>query len=86
MVDAVSGLGQIVAPRDLATVKQRLATLETLLESVSKGSIEGVDITHNDEISTASWRLLSAQMTALVGPLTTLGGDMDGFGTGRTYA
>jgi iron uptake system EfeUOB component EfeO/EfeM len=86
MVDAVSGLGQIVAPRDLATVKQRLATLEKLLDSVSQGSTEDVDITRNNQISAASWRLLSVQMTALVGPLTTLGGDMDGFGTGRTYA
>lgn len=86
MVDAVSGLGTIIAPRDLATVKQRLATLESLLQSISTGSRDGVDLTQNNEVSAASWRLLSVHLTALVAPLTTLGGDMDGFGTGRTYA
>ncbi len=86
MVDAVSGLGEIVAPHDLSILRQRLTVIESLLQKISKGVSNGVDITLNAEIPAASWRLLSVQMTALVGPLTTLGGDMDGFGSGRTYA
>jgi hypothetical protein len=37
-------------------------------------------------VAPATWRTLGCAMTAVLEPLTALGGDLFGYGTGRTYA
>ena len=84
---AVTPLALDVAPRHLDTARQRLAALEETLGHATTVRLSGdINVTPNSAVSPATWRLLAVQMTALLSPLTQLGGDMDGFGTGRTYA
>jgi len=84
---AVTPLALDVAPGHLRTAQQRLAALEETLRQATTQRIDGdINITPNSAVSAATWRLLAVQITALLSPLTQLGGDMDGFGTGRTYA
>jgi hypothetical protein len=76
-----------IAPGHLRTAQQRLAALEETLRQATTKQIDGdINITPNSAVPATTWRLLAVQLTALLSPLTQLGGDMDGFGTGRTYA
>lgn len=86
-LEAVTPLALDVAPGHLRIAQQRLAALEETLRQATTQQIDGdINITPNSAVPAATWRLLAVQMTALLSPLTQLGGDMDGFGTGRTYA
>jgi iron uptake system EfeUOB component EfeO/EfeM len=81
IVDAVTPLARNVAGGDFGVVAQRLGELQTLVATLGAASQR-----QNASIPDATWRALSAHMTALLEPLTTLAGDLYGYGTGRTYA
>ena len=81
IVDAVTPLASAVKPSDLAAITTRLDALEHQIATL------GDPLTTRDEtLTTATWSRLSSQITALLEPLTTLSGDLYGYGTGRTYA
>ena len=85
VVRAVSPLGQLVQRADTRRLIARNNTLQALLAGIETSS--GVLRSHDEsKITDTQWRNLASALGALLEPLSQLSGDLDGYGTGRTYA
>ena len=86
VLNASKPIAELVSPHEFATATRRLADLQATLRAATTTQHDGVNTTPDTAVSAAQWRLLAVRINALMTPLSALSGDLDGYGTGRTYA
>lgn len=86
VLSASKPIAILVSPHDYQVANQRLKSLTETLSTVTRSTDGDINTTPDSAVSAPQWRLLAVKISALMTPLSALSGDLDGFGTGRTYA
>lgn len=76
---AIEPLGLLVDPQGTYVLQDRLARLQTVAQAMGHSATDA-------EISAASWRELATAADAAAAAFGTMGGSLNGYGTGRAYA